>query len=506
MNKEPKKPRRPNIVFIQTESQDGRLLGLMGHPALEGSTPNLDKLAEQGVVFENNYCNFPLCCPSRASMWSGRFPHKIRAWNNYNGIDPDTPTFVSRLVQNGYQAKICGRTDHVSGAHGIGARVGSWTRAAAIPRQLHGEAKPPEIIENGGRRVHSNDWGHVDQACEFLHNKASENSPFLLYLGLHNAHHPFATSSYYLNKVPEDKVRIPPNDTLDHPLLPLQRLQKGWNHALSPADKRLRRRIYQAMIVEVDAMIGTLLKALEDGGFSENTWVVFTSDHGEMAGEHDQYIKLTHFEGSMRVPLIIRGPEAQKDVRITTPSSLVDLHPTLLELGQVDVPAECDGHSLLPEATGQATGRPPRVFAEHHSTTCPTGSFMLRRGDWKYIAYPGYEPLLFNITEDPDELQNRAPAHPDQVHKLSSELKDIVDIEAVDRAAKEEDRRCFSDWRREALNRGVYEKTMSQVYSGKLGASDPKPWRDENEQRVRQWLDGNPLPLPEIRCNIRGHL
>ena len=98
---------KPNIIVIQTESQDARLLGCLGHPAMAEATPNLDRLAGGGTVFENHYCNYPLCCPSRASLWSGQFPHKLGAWNNYCGLEPDAPTFVTRLHDAG-QSKRSG--------------------------------------------------------------------------------------------------------------------------------------------------------------------------------------------------------------------------------------------------------------------------------------------------------------------------------------------------------------------------------------------------------------
>ncbi len=485
--------KKPNIIIIQTESHDGRVLGCLGHLAMEDATPNLDRLAAEGTVFENHYCNSPLCCPSRASLWSGRFPHKLGAWNNYCGLEPDAPTFVSRLQDIGYQTAVFGRTDHISRGHSLLARVASWSRAAAIPRPVHGERTAPRIIPEPVERVHENDWQTVDQSREWLRNAAAnpDDQPFVLYLGFHNAHHPFATSSRYLDLIPEDKVGLPPEDHLNQPLLELQRLQKNWNHALDREGMLLRRRVYFAMIAEMDAMVGAVLEALAESGLDDNTWVVFTSDHGEMAGEHRQYIKLTHFEASSRVPLIVRGPGAQPGKRIQTPASLIDIHPTLLDLAGAEIPDTCDGHSLLPELVGCPIMRPGRVFAEHHSTTCPTGTFMLRRDDWKYMAYPGYPPLLFNLDEDPDELHDLFAAHPEMVQALDDELRLIVDYEAVDARAKAEDRACFAAWREEALREGIYEQQMAAVYSG---AGHPpgqvQPWREEDEECIRQWLAG----------------
>lgn len=490
---------KPNIVIIQTESQDGRLLGCLEQPAMTAATPHLDRMAGEGVIFENHYCNYPLCCPSRASLWSGRFPHHIGAWNNYRGLEPGALTFADRLQAAGYAIRTIGKTDYRSGNHSGAARLAAWSRTAAIPRPVHGETKSPGIIPDHRERARTSDWQKADEACAFLRQQQGNGQPFLLYIGLGLAHHAFRTSLHYLEKIPGECVHAPSTDSLSHPLLPLQRLQKNWGHALDLEGIRLRRRVYFAMIAEIDTLTGRLLQALDTSGLRDNTWVLFTSDHGEMAGEHRQYIKLTHFEPSSRVPLIVRGPETPAGTSIRTPASLIDLYPTLLDLAGAPLPDGLDGHSLVPELTGGTTSRPARVFAEHHSTTCPTGAFMLRRDSWKYIAYPGFPSLLFNLDDDPDELRDLSATQPEMVRTLDAELREIVDYETVDTQAKTEDRECFAAWREEALREGTYEEQMAAVYSGAGHPPLPvQPWREEDEERIRQWLAGKPLQVPAL--------
>ncbi len=490
---------KPNIVIIQTDSHDGRLLGCMGHPALRHATPNIDRLASQGVTFENTYCNYPLCCPSRASMWSGRFAHNIGAWNNYRGISPNDATFATALETAGYQIGVFGKTDYLSENHSGTARLAAWSRAASIPRPVHGEKKPPTVLSENKIRVRGNDWRTVDKGVNWINEAATDQKPFLLYLGITSPHHSFGASRHYLERIPTDALTLPAEDSLDHPLLALQRLQKNWNHALDEEGMLLRRRIYFAMIAEIDTMVGEVLETLAGNGLNDNTWIIFTSDHGEMAGEHGQYIKLTHFEASSRIPLIVRGPGVPAGERIRTPASLIDLHPTLLDLGGAPLPANLDGHSLVPELTGGIKSRPARVFAEHHSTTCPTGAFMLRRDQWKYIAYPGYPSLLFNLDDDPDELHDLCAGQPEMVQVLDAELREIVDYEAIDAQAKAEDRECFAAWREETLREGTYAAQMAAVYSGAGHPPLPvQPWREEDEQRIRQWLAGNPPQVPAL--------
>ena len=115
---------RPNILFISSDSMDGRVLGCMGHPAAH--TPHMDRLASRGVLFTQAYCNSPQCCPSRASMWSGRYVHQVEAWNNFKGLEEGDCTFQDRLEAGGCRTQIVGKTDYSSGHHTLGARLTAW--------------------------------------------------------------------------------------------------------------------------------------------------------------------------------------------------------------------------------------------------------------------------------------------------------------------------------------------------------------------------------------------
>lgn len=489
--------KHPNIVFIHSDSFDGRSIGCMGHQALEGATPNLDRLAEEGVLFENAYSTYPLCCPARASMWSGRFAHNIDAWNNSRGLDPETPTVGTELGNSGYHTHSIGRSDYLSGAHSLTTRVGSWTREAAIPKPVHGESKPPQVVSGPVRRCHERDWQTVDRSRQWLEDASDDNQPFMLSVGLHTPHHPFSTSQFYYDRIKPERVPMPQEDHLDHPLLPIQRLQKNWGHAVDTDSIHLRRRIYFAMIAEVDEMVGEILGGLDECGLSENTWVFFAGDHGEMAGEHCQYIKLTLFESSIRVPMIVRAPGVSIGRCVSTPVSLVDLYPTFLDTAGVEGSREYDGFSLLPEINGESA-HPDWVFAEHHSTCCPASSFMLRTEDWKYIAFPGYPSMLFNLNEDPGELTDLSRKHPEKCADMDKKMREIVDYECIDKRVKEYDREHFSAWRKENIKNGDYQRLMSSVYGGKVVEKNPLKWSEKDEERIVSWLEGNPPPLPEI--------
>ncbi len=484
--------RRPNIILVQTDSQDGRPMGCMGHTAMAGVTPQMDALAEQGVLFRNTYSNNPVCCPSRASMFSGRYSHHCEGWNNYKGLEPGDSTFLSRLEGAGYRVRTFGKTDYVSGHHSVRARVTPWTRAAGLARPEY-LFPSPQVFEDDRERVHERDWANVDRAVEWLGQRSGDEAPFLLYLGLNQPHPRFSTSRRYLDRIDPAAVQLPPPDESAHPVIDLMRVKKNWNHGLDEETVHRVRRIYYAMIAEVDAMLGAVLGEVRQAGLGESSYVVFTSDHGEMNMEHDQYYKMCHYEPSARVPLIIAGPGVEGGRAVDTLTSLVHVHPTLTDAAGLERDESLDGHSLLPELRGEAPARPDRAFAEFHGCTSRTGAFMLRLGPWKYVAYPGFKPQLFHLEEDPWEVRNLAEKRPAVTANMDAALRDIVDYEAVDARVKEYDRQSFRHWRQGQRDAGTYRRTMARIFSGwdGLDPQDADPWTDQDEARIEAWLAGD---------------
>ena len=480
----------PNILFIQTDSMDGRVMGCVGHPAMSRATPNIDALARRGVLFRNAYTNNPICCPARASMWSGWYTHHCEGWNNYKGLEPGTPTFRDQLDAAGYRTQTFGKTDYVSGQHSVRARVSAWTRSANIERPQY-RCGAPKIIDQEAIRVHASDWRIADQAVKWLRDNGRSNKPFWLYLGFGLPHPEFKSSQTYAKMIDEAGITIPPADQYDHPVMRYQRVVKNWEHGFSEEMVRTVRKTYFAMIAEADAIVGQVLAGLEECGMTDSTYIVFTSDHGENAMEHRQWYKMNHYESSARIPLIVAGPGVRHGVQVDKPVSLIDMYPLLMDMAGCPIPAGLDGHSLLPDLVGCPSDRPDWVLGEYHDTTCNAGSFMLRRGDWKYIAYPGYEPMLFNLKQDPDEVQNLARSRPEQVKQLDDFLRTIVNYEAVDAKVKAYDRASFRQWRAETKAKGQYEKTMAAIFSGNEGVT-PKnmvPWTDRDEALIENWLE-----------------
>lgn len=492
---------RPNIVFIHAESMDGRKMGCMGHPATRNATPHLDSLAERGTLFRNAYSNCPVCNPSRASMWTGKYPHHYDCWNNHEGIREEVPTFRTTLERAGYRTAAIGPLDYQWGKHSIRDRVGSWTRSACIRRPIC-RTPLPQVIE-AEEQPHGWDWNLTYNGIDFLRESAGEGRPFMLYLTTGLVHPAFTAHRRHVERILADEIEIPPGlgglETADHPVDEYIRITKNCTREFPAWLVRQMRHVYFAMIAALDEMVGRVLQALRDLGLDDSTYVIFSSDHGEMAGEHNQVLKRTMYEPSMHEPLIVAGPDVQRGAEVQTPVSLIDIYPTLMDMARADYsdyaahpayPETIDGESLMPQLTGGAPRARDWAFGEYHGDRCCTGTYMLRRGRWKYVKFIGYEPQLFDLEEDPWEVNNLAAEKTEVVAELDGVLEANFDCEGIDARAKEYDRRSFREWREGALADGTYEQTMSHVYSGfdRQSIEELLPWREEDEAQIREWL------------------
>ncbi len=493
---------RPNIVFFHAESWDGRALGCMDHPAMQEATPNIDRLARNGALFRNTYCTHPISCPSRANMWSGQYTHQCESWNNHKGLEPDDLTLMDLLEDAGYQfaaddpADIgLGNADYLSGHHSQLARVSAWTGPADIQLPVFGRSAQDIIIRTGQKNSAHGDWDITHQATDFLRKQADSDDPFFLYLTTALVHPTYRTTTHWMDKIDIDRVRIPPEDEELHPVMEYQLTNKNWSHGFHPSTVRQVRAAYYAMCAEADAMVGEVVNTLEELGLDDNTYFVFSSDHGEMALEHRNWYKMNMYEASSRVPLVISGPGIRSGRSIDNIVSLIDMFPTLAEMSGVDCPDQVQGESLLPLARGETSESRNWALATHTGTSSNTTMFMLRRGAWKYVAYPGYPPQLFNLEEDPDEIHNLASTRGEIAREMDRELRRIVDYEEVHERCIAYDKAAFRKWRERArageftdtsYGRSpdnpatTYEEIMANTYVG---------WSEEHEDKLNRWLD-----------------
>ncbi len=348
----------------------------------------------------------------------------------------------------------------------------------------------PQIFSDDSD-LHKEDENLVNQGIEWIKQVKDGDKPFMLYLTTGLVHPAFNVKKKYFDLVSDDLMEIPPEDKSIHPVLEYIRATKQANPQCPKGMIRKIRKIYYAMIATLDDMLGELFNTVKEMGLSDNTYLIFTSDHGEMAMEHAQILKRTMYEPSIHIPLIIKGPAIKEGTKVDSAVSLADIFPTLLEMAQIDDMPGYDGTSLLPGLKGDEGSFPGRAFAEFHADRCNTGVFMLVKDDHKYIKYMGYEPQLFNLKEDPFEINDIAREHPHIVGEMDRMLRNIADCDEIDRQAKEYDKKNFRKWREERLEDGTYEDIMSLVYSGydKVSIEDLKEWTYDDEKLIIEWLN-----------------
>ena len=448
--------KRRNIIFFHAESWDGRMLGAMGHAAGRYATPNIDRIAGEGTLFENAYCSHPICCPSRANMWSGRYTHHCESWNNHKGLEPGMWSLLDELPKT-HTVRTFGKLDYLSGGHTQLARLSAWLGAAGVDRPVY-DKDPSQcftVADDDNPRCHEADWRHVDDAIEFLQTQPNDDKPFFLYVSTNLVHAAFSTNRYWLETIPAEAVDVPPIDPTDHPCRLHQRMAKAWRFGFDDDTVRQVRRIYFAMCAEADAMVGSAYDAMARLGLADETTFVFSSDHGELALEHQDWYKMSFYEGSVRVPLVMTGPGISPAQRHANLVSLIDLCPTFLEMAGLPPREGLDGESLLPLAAGRTTDSRNAAYACFTGTSLNTSGYMLRKGRWKYVVYVGYPSQLFDMEADPGELNDLCAQQSDAAGRLDAELRAMIDYEQTHRDVTAYNKAAFGQWRRQA-QRGLY--------------------------------------------------
>lgn len=437
---------RPNIVFVCSDQHSYKYAGYAGHPVVK--TPNLDRIARSGTVFENAYCGAPVCVPGRSCLMTGLYPHETSSFCNSTVWDGSRPTWGTRLREAGYHTEATGKFDlnpdfdigfeerETSHAHRTGPDITSLFRSPVAYRV--GERN----LVNGRAR----DTPHKDEArarnfVRFVQETVPTlDKPWCYYIGFTAPHPAFVARRQYWDMYPPDEVDLPqvPPDYLERQHLAFQELRHFKRIATPIPERRIRRARagYYGLVTELDEHIGRVWRALEETGQLENTIFIYTSDHGEALGDHGLWLKNNLLEPAAHVPLAIAGPGIPRARRVAQAVSHVDLVQSLLAWSGAGGASDVRGHSLIPMLRGQASDHPGWVYAESHSEGNATGSFMIRKGPWKYLHFTWYDDLLFNLDDDPGEFHDRSgdPEAQSVLRELRAILASQVDTEAVTRA------------------------------------------------------------------------
>ncbi|MBM3187380.1 MAG: DUF4976 domain-containing protein [Chloroflexi bacterium] len=460
--------RRPNILWICTDQQRWDTIHALGNQTIR--TPHLDRLVSEGVAFTQAYCQCPICTPSRASFLTGLYPSSIHVNRNGNAYFPEGITLITRtLADEGYDCGLVGKL-HLSAAEGrVEARPDDgyqvfhwshhpqpetfwpteqhayqqWLRDQGVDwDQAYGQASANGwTVQEGYRpgieaRYHQTTWC-AEETIAFM--REERDGPWLMSVNPFDPHPPLDPPAEYLERMVVADMPMPlfiPEE------LESQLDFAGIDHQTelpsSPYDYEAQRMVaaYYAQIELIDVQVGRMLRALEESGQRENTLVIFTSDHGEMLGDHGLRLKGCRFyEGAVHVPLIIAWPGRFKaGLRSDALVELTDLTPTLLEATGLSAPEEMHGRSLLPILTGQQDPSHHREFVRceyHDALQRPHASHanMIYDGRFKLVVYHGHEiGELYDLQEDPHEFRNLwyDPDHADVRFELTKRIFDAV--------------------------------------------------------------------------------
>lgn len=454
--------KRPNILLICTDQQRADSLGCTG--ASWAVTPNLDKLAAQGALFQNCYVQNPVCSPSRASLFTGKYVANHGLYANGVPMPAHQHMFTRTLADAGYDCGMIGKqhlapcdTWRTEPRRDDGYRVFEWAHGPnhrALENDYHrwlrkthpktfaeifperggnedseysNQARTGTPIDHVPKEAHYSHWV-AERATNFITHPRQSNQPFFLMANFFDPHHSFGAPQEFRDMIDADAIPAPitkPNE-LDEKPAPHHDYSKKSYSGTSPGFqdysveqiKEIRAQ-YWAMIALVDYEVGRILHSLEASGQADNTLVVFTSDHGEMLGNHQQLLKGPQlYDDLTHVPLIMRWPtEITAATKVENLVQWIDLPATFLDVSSCAPERGVQGSSLMPLTAGDEQGWRRWALCEYRYSGFATDPLimttMLRFDDWKLIMWHG-EPAcgnardgeLYNLANDPDELHN----------------------------------------------------------------------------------------------------
>ncbi len=450
-----------NLLIIMSDQHNPRMMGSSGHPLAQ--TPNMARLAERGVRFSSAYCNSPLCVPCRASFMTGRYVHEIGYWDNATAYDGRVPGWGHALRERGIPVESIGKLHFRNETDDTGFdRQTLPMHILDGVGQIWGSVRDPLPVRAGGEKMLNEagpglsgynrfDLAVTEATRDWLGQRGAQavagadQPPWVLYVGLVAPHFPLIVPEEFFNLYPLDELPHPsghPDDGYEHHPWVKAFLDVRPGVDDHPEERRkVAMAAYFGLCTFLDHNVGRILAALEEAGLEESTRVIYCSDHGDLVGSRGHWGKALHYEDSVAIPWITAGPGIPEGQVCHTPISLVDLYPTIFdgvgeklnEEEQRDLPGRSTFEIAASEDDPERT-----VFSEYHAYGSPSASYMLRRGRYKYIYYVGYEPELFDLEADAEELENLAakPEHAELVAGFERELRAMLDPEAVDARAK----------------------------------------------------------------------
>ncbi len=489
----------PNILILMVDQLNGTLFP--DGPADWLHAPNLRRLAESSTRFANSYTASPLCAPARASFMSGQLPSRTRVYDNAAEFVSSIPTYAHHLRRAGYHTVLSGKMHFVGPdqLHGFEQRLTTdiypadfgWTPDYRKPGEridwwYHnmGSVTGAGVAEITNQMEYDDEVAFMAEQKLYDLSRGKDGRPWCLTVSFTHPHDPYVARRKYWDLY-EDCAHLLPA----MPALPYEDQDAHARRIFDANDWRSfditedhirrARRAYFANISYLDDKIGSILDVLERS--RQEAVIVFVSDHGDMLGERGLWYKMCFYEGSARVPLIIRAPGMAPGL-VADPVSTIDLCPTLCEIAGVsmaEVAPWTDGESLVPLARGARRDSP--VAMEYAAEASITPLVALREGRWKYCACTADPEQLFDLEADPQERVNLAadPAHAATLERFRTKVAARWDLARFDAEVRESQARRWVVY--EALRNGAYFPW------------DFQPLRDASERYMRNHMDLNVL-------------
>ncbi len=463
---------RLNVLFLFPDQMRAQAMGCMGNPDVK--TPNLDRLASEGVLFRNHFANSPVCCPARAIILTGKYAHTNGMIANDLRLRESETSVAEVFAGSGYRTGFVGKW-HLDG----GPRQPGWIPPGArrqgfefwaanevshahFDTQYFRDSPDPIPIKS----FEAEAW--TDLGIEFLRKTKEDSRPFFLTVQMGPPHDPYLAPDEYMAMYDPEAITLRPNfagDTTDRDLEPNP-------YVATPGRKEIA--AYYAMVTAVDEQIGRILKELDDLGLRENTIVIVSSDHGDMLGSHGARLKRKPWEESIRVPGIVRHPGRGGGRETDAPFSHVDIAPTLLSLCGIQPPADMQGSDFSGAILGESDSGPDaayfQIFGPFLAGGVERGWRGIRTARYMYARTQEAPWVLYDLESDPYELTNLAES------PEAAELRERMDEELsywMDRTGDSWD----YDWSVPIEDRGRLYK-----YEAFYTVEDFMKWAEENPE------------------------
>ena len=404
--------KKPNVLLISIDDLNDWVGCMAGHP--QAKTPNIDRLAKMGTLFNNAHCQSPVCNPSRASMMTGHYPHTSGVYF----LSPDLKeapvlknlkTMPEVFADHGYKTMAAGKIYH---------RGDKRFFQEYLPTGGFGPRPPKKISQPHGHPLW--DWGIFpdddnvmpDMKCaKWAVDQLSQkhDKPFFMGVGFYRPHVPMFATKKWFDMHPKDKIKLPavPSDdlndlsqyaidltNLEH-VSPTHEWVTGagqWEHAVQS---------YLASVTFADHCLGLVLDALEKSKYADNTIIALFSDHGFHLGEKERWAKRSLWEDATRVPVVVVAPGHKASQKTNRPAELLDIFPTLLELAGLPKDETQEGQSLVP-----LMKNPKREWKHPAITSFGLGNYSIRSTNYRFIQYFDGSRELYDLRDDPHEWKN----------------------------------------------------------------------------------------------------